>query len=134
MVVIYIPYTCLETFTDQVAKMAIIGAIERGGKVVARPAENLTGYSILKFIRNVVNTDKSELITDEYPPYNAVNYIMPHSIVNHQERYVDGDTHTNTIEGFWSLLKRAWYGQHHYKKQYAGLYVAESCYKYNGLC
>ena len=45
---------------------------------------------------------------------------------------VDGDTHTNTIEGFWSLLKRAWYGQHHhYRVAYTPLYVAEACYKYN---
>ncbi len=40
--------------------------------------------------------------------------------------------HTNTIEGFWSLLKRAWYGQHHhYSREYTGLYVAEATYKYN---
>lgn len=45
---------------------------------------------------------------------------------------VDGDVHTNTIEGFWSLLKRAWYGSHHhYSIAYAPLYVAEACYKYN---
>ncbi len=46
--------------------------------------------------------------------------------------YTDGSTHTNTIEGFWSLLKRAWYGSHHhYRKHYMPLYVAEACYKYN---
>ena len=32
------------------------------------------------------------------------------TLINHSGRFVDGDTHTNTIEGFWSLLKRAWYG------------------------
>lgn len=57
---------------------------------------------------------------------------MPHYVVNHQRRYVDGMTHTNTIEGFWSLLKRAWYGSHHhYKVKYMPLFVGESAWKYN---
>ena len=57
---------------------------------------------------------------------------MKHQIVNHQEQYVDGDVHTNTIEGFWSLLKRAWYGSHHhYTTGFTPLYVAERCYVYN---
>ena len=114
------------------SKMAVLGAVERGGQVVAQLADNVSGHEIMKFIRKTVNAAASELITDEYPPYNAVNYIMPHSVINHLEQYADGDTHTNTIEGFWSLLKRAWYGSHHrYQRQYAGLYIAESCYKYN---
>ena len=54
------------------------------------------------------------------------------TLINHSEQFVDGDTHTNTIEGFWSLLKRAWYGSHHhYQTAYTPLYVAEGCYKYN---
>ena len=32
---------------------------------------------------------------------------MKHAVINHKEQFADGDTHTNTIEGFWSLLKRA---------------------------
>ena len=46
--------------------------------------------------------------------------------------YADGDTHTNTIEGFWSLLKRAWYGSHHhYSRGLTPLFVAEAAWKYN---
>ena len=57
---------------------------------------------------------------------------MPHAVINHSRAYVDGSTHTNTIEGFWSLLKRAWYGSHHhYRKHYTPLYVAEAAWKYN---
>ena len=52
--------------------------------------------------------------------------------LNHSQRYVAGDVHTNTIEGFWAHLKRAWYGQHHhYSKSYMPLYIAEACWKYN---
>ena len=54
------------------------------------------------------------------------------SCIDHSTRYVDGSTHTNTIEGVWSLLKRAWYGSHHhYTEKYTPLYVAEACFKYN---
>ena len=53
-------------------------------------------------------------MTDEFHAYHAIGGEMKHHIVNHQEQFVDGDVHTNAIEGFWSLLKRAWYGSHHH--------------------
>ena len=114
------------------SKTAVIGAVERGGQVVAEVAKGLTGRAILEFIRRVVNVKESELMTDEYHAYNALSNQLKHHVINHQEQYVDGDKHTNTIEGFWSLLKRAWYGQHHhYSVGYTPLYVAERCYVYN---
>jgi hypothetical protein len=113
-------------------KTPVIGAVERGGKVVAQVAEKLTGRRILEFIRSVVNIKDSELMTDEYHVYYAIGREMKHHIINHQEQFVNGDVHTNTIEGFRSLLKRAWYGSHHhYSTDYTPLYVAERCYVYN---
>ena len=113
-------------------KTPVIGAVERGGKVIAEVAKNITGQRILAFIKRAVKIDNSELMTDEYHVYNTIGQQMKHQIVNHQEQYVDGDVHTNTIEGFWSLLKRAWYGNHHhYTTGYTPLYVAERCYVYN---
>ena len=113
-------------------KTPVIGVVERGGKVVAEVAENLTGRRILEFIKRAVKIEDSELMTDEYHAYHAIGREMKHQIVNHQEQFVDGDVHTNTIEGFWSLLKRAWYGSHHhYQTAYTPLYVAERCYVYN---
>ena len=114
------------------SKTAVIGAVERGGQVVAEVAKGLTGRDIMQFIRRVVNVKESELMTDEYHAYNALSSQLKHHVINHQEQYVDGNKHTNTIEGFWSLLKRAWYGQHHhYSVGYTPLYVAERCYVYN---
>ena len=113
-------------------KTPIIGAVERDGNVVAQVAEDLTGKGILGFIRSAVNTDDSVLITDEYKAYNAVRSMMPHVAINHQKEYADGWKHTNTIEGFWSLLKRAWYGSHHhYALKFTPLYVSEAAWKYN---
>ena len=99
----------------------------------AQVAEQLTGRCILKFIHSVANLKESELITDEYRAYNLIgNQEMKHAVINHKEQFADGDTHTNTIEGFWALLKRAWFGSHHhYETGYTPLYVAEACYKYN---
>ncbi len=114
-------------------KTPVIGAVERGGKVVAKVASDLTGKGVLKFIRDSIDPEGSLLITDEFKAYNAVRSTIAHATINHSRgEYVDGETHTNTIEGFWSLLKRAWYGSHHhYRKCYTPLYVAEACWKYN---
>ena len=113
-------------------KTPIIGAVERDGNVIAQVAEDLTGKGILNFIRHAVRTEASVLITDEYKAYNAVRSMMPHVTINHAREYVDGWKHTNTIEGFWSLLKRAWYGSHHhYALKFTPLFVAESAWKYN---
>ena len=114
------------------SKASVIGAIERSGKVVARVQDDLKGPGVLKFIREHVQPSGSVLITDEYQAYSSVRPMMQHAVIRHSEMYADGATHTNTIEGFWSLLKRAWFGSHHqYGKRQMPLYVAEACWKYN---
>ena len=71
-------------------------------------------------------------VTDEYPAYRALARLSPHYAVNHSRAYVSGAAHTNTIEGFWAHVKRAWYGQHHhFSRRYANRYVAELAWKYN---
>jgi len=53
--------------------------------------------------------------------------------VNHSAKeYARGQSHTNTIEGFWSLLKRGIVGQYHYlSDKHLNKYILEFCYKYN---
>ncbi|MDE2766019.1 MAG: IS1595 family transposase [Chloroflexota bacterium] len=112
-------------------KMAVIGAVERGGRVVAQPMDALDSASITAFLTGRVDR-ASLLMTDEYPGYRGIAKRMRHATIEHATRYVDGMVHTNTIEGFWALLKRAWYGSHHhYTRKHAGAYVAEACYKYS---
>lgn len=113
-------------------KTPIIGAVERDGNVIAQVAEDLSGKGILSFIKQSIKTEDSVLITDEYKAYNAVRPYMPHATINHQYEYSRNGIHTNTIEGFWSLLKRAWYGSHHqYTLKFTPLFVAEAAWKYN---
>lgn len=113
-------------------KTPVIGAVQRGGKVVARVAEDLSSSGVLGFVKRVADTAETVLVTDEYKAYGVLDAIMARVSVNHSRQYVDGDIHTNTIEGFWSHLKRAWFGQHHhYSKSYMPFYIAEACWKYN---
>jgi transposase-like protein len=115
-------------------KTPVVGVVERGGRVAAKPAgkADVTGKGLAKFVRRFVDTGASLLITDEFAAYRIVGSAMRHATVNHAVCYADGETHTNTIEGFWALVKRAWYGSHHdYSKKYTHLYISEACYKYN---
>ena len=113
-------------------KTPVIGMVERGGRVVAQPQGDLTAKGITKFVRRYFDPAGSLLITDEYKGYQSVGREVRRAVINHSQQYVDGITHTNTIEGFWALVKRAWYGSHHhYSNAYLPLYIGEACYKYN---
>lgn len=115
-------------------KVPVIGVMERNGRVVARVANpgDLSMVGIANFIARFVDKAGSILMTDEYSGYHLVGTTMAHSVVRHKAEYAVGLTHTNSIEGFWATVKRAWYGSHHhYSRKYMPLYIAESCYKYN---
>lgn len=117
-------------------KTSVVGAVQREGEVKATVTDDTKGRTVLGFIEQSVDVSESSLITDEYKAYTNAYRLMPHRTVNHSaEEYVDANDktlHTNTIEGFWSLLKRAWYGSHHkYTKGWSPLFVAEAVWKYN---
>lgn len=115
-------------------KAAVIGVVERGGRVVAKVAKpgDLSAKGISKFIAKFVDPAGSILISDEYKGYNRVSETMLHTVVCHAREYANGLAHTNTIESFWAIVKRSWYGSHHhYSRKYMPLYIAEACYKYN---
>ena len=69
-------------------KTPVIGAVERGGKVKAQVADDLTGKGVLKFIRRNVKSGSSRLNTDEYQACNAVRSTIKHDVIKHIERYV----------------------------------------------
>ena len=112
-------------------KMPVIGAVERGGKVVAQPSDSVTAAALGAFLGRHVDT-AAWLMTDEFRSYQPMAKRMRHSVVDHSAWYVEGQTHTNTIEGFWALVKRAWYGtHHHYSHEHAAKYIRKASYKYN---
>ena len=115
------------------AKNVVLGAVARGGKVVAQLVSDIAGETITNFIKKFVKTEDSELYTDQYTgDHNDIGKQMKHETINRSQQWEAGGIHTNTMEGFWSFVKRAWYGSHHhYSTAYTPLYLAEACYKYN---
>lgn len=114
-------------------KQMVVGAVQRQGGVIAMPYSEFKQKDARNLILENVDLAKSEVYTDEYRVYNRVGNLAPHSQVNHgAKQYVNGKIHTNTIEGFWALVKRQHYGQHHhYSKKYTDKYIGEAVFKYN---
>jgi len=117
---------------DTKSKIAVAGILERGGKVRAKKVKNVTGRTLKSNIHENVKKG-STLMTDEWMSYNGLEKNFVHSIVNHGlGEYVNGNAHTNTLEGFWSLLKRGIVGQYHYvTAKHIDRYITEFCYRYN---
>ena len=97
-----------------------------------KAVDKADGKTLAGFINANMNKFESLLITDEFRGYNSVGKDIKRYVVNHSYEYANGDIHTNTIERFWSILKRAWYdSHHHYSRKFTNHYIAEACYKYN---
>jgi len=73
-------------------------------------------------------------VTDEFPPYRGLSEeFKKHNVIRHRHKeYVQGNVHTNTAEGFFSLLKRAVNGTfHHISREHLPFYLNEFDFRYN---
>lgn len=113
-------------------KTMVIGAVQRGGTVKAKVIPETTTEHIEKFIDETIELN-SNMVTDEHSAYNRVHLKYRHDKINHSSKeYVRGHVHTNTIEGFWSLLKRQITGIHHFvSAKHLQRYCNEGSYRYN---
>lgn len=113
-------------------KSAILGIMERGGKVYAVHVKSADGKTILPIIKSKV-CKNATVYTDEYRPYRALKYDFKHKFVNHsQGKYVIGDAHTNGIESFWSNMKRSITGTYHsVSKVHLQRYINETVFRHN---
>ena len=115
-------------------KAPVVGAVERGGRVTAKSVSkgSLKAKNMRSFVRRHIDVSDSLLVTDEYKGYMGISKLIPHAVINHQKSYADGIIHTNTIEGFWALLKRGIFGQFHsVSRRHLQRYIDEFCYRYN---
>lgn len=114
-------------------KQIVVGAVRRKGNVVARVIANVRGETLVKFVHEAVSDKVSLLCTDAFAPYRFLDGAFPHGVVDHSRgQYVCGSIHTQTIEGFWSLVKRGVVGTFHkVSAKYLPLYVAEFQFRYN---
>jgi len=113
-------------------KTPVLGMVERGGKLNARKVEDVTVKTLTNEIVQVVK-ETANLYTDEWVGYNGVSRMYNHAKVHHGAgEYVNGDAHTNTLEGFWSLLKRGIVGIYHFvSRKHLQNYVDEFVFRYN---
>src|SRR5580692_11448910 len=124
----------LEGSTVEVDEMYYGG--ERKGRVICRTAQDVTGKTLHGFVKECV-LPKSTVFTDEFASYQGLDRIdgmeYKHRRINHSASvYVMGDVHTQTIEGFWSLVKRGIGGVYHSVSQkYLQTYLDEYSFRYN---
>jgi transposase-like protein len=114
-------------------KTAVIGAVERKGNIRARVVDDTTRNEVTPFVRGKISIN-SEVFTDEYNVYDNLHQLgYNHKQINHSAKeYVNGNVHTNTIEGFWSQLKRSIEGTYHMvSPKYLQSYVNEFAWRYN---
>lgn len=115
-------------------KTEVIGAIARKGNIVCQMVEDADFRTYDNFVRNTVSNKVNLIATDETFRYRNLQRLgYPHEIVTHRdEEYVRGQVHTQTIESFWSLLRRGIMGSYHkVSKAYLPLYLAEFTFRHN---
>jgi transposase len=114
-------------------KSKVIGAVERGGRVVAEVVPDVKRHTVVPFTVTTVDRNAT-LFTDEFPSYDHLTRIgyKHHRIEHHSKIYARGIIHTNSIEGFWSLVKRGISGVYHaVSPKYLQSYVNEYSFRYN---
>lgn len=115
-------------------KEAVFSLVERGGRVRSRHVTEVTAKTLRPILESQVS-GKSYLMTDESPVYPKLGRAFSgHGTVNHSiEEYVRGGFwHTNTVEGYFSIMKRGINGvYHHVSQQHLKRYLAEFDFRYN---
>lgn len=113
-------------------KTAVAGVVSRGGELRAQIVPDTAGANLRKFVYE--NIEKgATLNTDEWYGYRGLERLYTHSIVKHNEKqFVKDGCHTNTMEGFWSLLKRGNIGIYHsMSAKHLQKYIDEFVFRYN---
>lgn len=121
-----------ERIGGAVGKQAVFTMVERGGRVRSMHLTTVTAKTLRPILRAFVD-DRSVLMTDDAGVYRKVDRDFTHEVVNHSiEEYVRGNAHTNTVEGFFSILKRGIMGTyHHVSQQHLHRYLAEFDFRYS---
>jgi transposase len=114
-------------------KTPVFGIAERNGKVSALATDDLRGSTVIPIVKEHI-LPKSMVYTDEFPTYDSLKkHGYNHKRVHHATKvWAVGNAHTNTIEGFWSLLKRGIDGVYHaVSEKHLQGYINEYSFRYN---
>jgi len=88
-----------------IGKVAVMGLLERHGEFRYAILPNLGRPAMEKPIKATIEPG-TQVYTDSFGSYKALKAQYVHNVIDHAEKYVDGHVHTNSLENFWSLLKR----------------------------
>jgi transposase-like protein len=111
-------------------KTAVMGILERGGKVITRVVPSTKKKALQSEIREHVLAG-SALFTDSLKSYEGLSEFQ-HEVVDHAVEYVRGEVHTNGLENFWSLLKRGLNGTYvSVEPFHLFRYLDEQAFRYN---
>jgi transposase-like protein len=114
----------------QVGKTAVQGLLERHGKIRTRVIGKAYKDKLVDGIKQHVEPG-TKLYTDDYFMYDGIKD-YDHQVINHAEKYVDGQIHTNGVENFWSLLKRGIHGTYiSVEPFHLFRYVDEQAFRFN---
>jgi transposase-like protein len=112
-------------------KAAVMGMLERGGKVRAKVISNRKKYLLHAEVKKHVEAG-SALYTDALLSYDGLASNYAHQVIDHTVAYVDGRVHTNGLENFWSLLKRGINGTYvSVEPFHLFRYLDEQSFRYN---
>jgi transposase-like protein len=112
-------------------KATVVGIIERGGKVRTKVVDNRRKAAMQQLVKEHVQAGAA-LYTDAFRSYGGLDKAYEHETIDHAVEYVRGKVHTNTIENFWSLVKRALHGTYVSVEPYhLYRYLDEQMFRFN---
>jgi transposase-like protein len=112
-------------------KALVMGMVERGGEVRAFVVENRRKNELQTQVREHVEAG-SAIFSDELKSYDGLESDYEHAVIDHPVEYVNGNVHTNTMENFWSLLKRDLHGTYvSVEPFHLARYIDEQAFRYN---
>jgi transposase-like protein len=112
-------------------KTIVFGALERGGKVRATVVADRKRTALHACVKEHVEAGAA-LYSDALQSYDGLAQEYAHKVIDHAEKYVDGQIHTNGLENFWSLLKRGIAGSYvSVEPFHLFRYLDEQVFRYN---
>lgn len=113
-------------------KFKVLTLVERGGHARSMVVDDLKAKTLIPILKENIDRE-AKVMTDEAGQYAHLNRHFAHDFVRHgQGEYGRGETHTNTIEGYFSIFKRGMKGVYqHCAKRHLHRYLAEFDFRYN---
>lgn len=115
-------------------KIALMGAMQRGGRVAIKATESATKQTIRQFLEQHLGGDVEAIYSDGNVAYGDLSTkTRRHEMVQHgKEEWCRGDVHTNSLEGAWGLFKRSIIGSfHRISAKHLDRYIDEFEFRFN---